>query len=131
MTQDDLLVLHHLRAAWAGGVRQDAAARALAVSPGRAGGRVAAWGFARAAEVLARGARRPLRIGQGLAPSADEARLIRLANALSASDRPAARAEAAWLVKGEAVDALMQALSPAACALQGNAAPRLKNAARA
>lgn len=131
ITQDDLLILHHLRAAWIGGAAQDASATSLAACPGRAEGRVAAWSLGKAAGVLAYAARRPLVIGQGLAPSADERQALRTARALAANDWRAAEDAALWLVRREAVPALAQAFAPAACALHGRAAPRRRNAASA
>ena len=131
MDQDDLLVLHHLRAAWAGGETQAAAAKTLTVCPGRAEGRVAAWALDKAAGMLAHASRRRLRIGGGLAPSADEAQLLRVARALAANDWQSAEDAGLWLVRRDAAPALAQALAPAACALYGRAAPRRRNAARA
>lgn len=131
MDQDDLLILHHLRAAWAGGEARARAADALTVSPGRAEGRVAAWALNKVVGVLEHAARRRLRIGESLAPSADEAQLLRVASALAASDWQEAEDAGLWLVRRDAVPALTQALAPAACALYGRAAPRRRNAARA
>ena len=130
-TQDDLLALHHLRAAWAGGERRIASGAALAAHPGRAEGRVAHWSFGRAASVLGAAARRRLVIAEGIVPSADERQLLRVMRALAEGDRRGAEAASLWLVRRDATAELAQALSPAACALHGRASPRRQNAASA
>ena len=139
ITQDDLALLHHLRAAWAGGNARARSGASLAAVPGRAEGRVAHWAFGRAAGILEHAARRRLVIGAGLAPSADETALLRVARALGQGDWRAAGDAALWIVRRDAVDAFLSALAPAACALygpgrrtgQGKAAPRRLNAATA
>ena len=131
ITQDDLALLHHLRAAWAGGNARARSGASLAAVPGRAEGRVAHWAFGRTAGVLEHAARRALRIGEGLAPSRDERQLLRVARALAAGDWRGAEDAALWLVRRDAVPALVQAFAPAACALQGRAAPRRMKAASA
>ena len=135
ITQDDLATLHHLRAAWEGGEARALSGASLAAVPGRAEGRVAHWAFGRAADVLEHAARRRLKIGSGLAPSADEIALLRIARALGSSDWRTAEDAALWLVRRDAVSAFLNALAPAACALyrgdQGKAAPRRLNAATA
>lgn len=130
-TQDDLLFLHHLRAAHAGGEARLISGAALAVVPGRAEGRVAHWAFGRAAETLGYAARRRLSIGTGIVPSQDERQLLAIAHALSDGDWDRAEDTALWLVRRDAAHAFVQALAPAACALYGKAAPRRRNAARA
>ena len=130
-SQDDLAVLHHLRAAWIGGQARLSSGRSLAAVPGRAEGRVAHWAFGRAAAVLAHAARRRLVIGETLAPSADERQLLRIARALAVGDWAGAQDAALWLVRRDASDALVRGFAPAACAFYGKAAPRLRNAATA
>jgi hypothetical protein len=134
ITQDDLWTLRHLRAAIAGGAAADASEAALAQWPGRAEGRVAAWSFSRAATILRRAGRRAVTVGQGLAPTADEAALLRVVRCLTERDWQGAEDAALWLVRRDAARDLAQALAPATCAYgpaYGKAAPRRAQAASA
>ena len=130
VTQDDLRFLTLFRAAWIGGPDRAAAEASLRVEPGRAAGRVAAWSLHRAAEALRRGARRRLVIGEGLAPSADERRLMLAARQVARGEEGAAET-LRWLARapfaGEAADRLTEI----ACVAYGYAAPRRAKAASA
>ncbi|WP_031549027.1 hypothetical protein [Parvularcula oceani] len=132
ITQDDLWTLRHLRAAWsADETERRASAEALAQYPGRAEGRVAGWAFSRAASALARNARRPLRIGEGIVPSHDERTLLKVARAVAENDWDAADSAARWLIRRNGVADFTEALAPAACAAYGRSAPRRAKTAHA
>lgn len=129
--QDDLWVLRHLRAAWNGGDDLRQSERALCQEPGRAAGRVAAWAFGRAARLLDHAARRRIRLGDGLAPTADERALLAIARQIAEGDEDGAALSASWLMRKGAADDLIDALSPALASAYGKAAFRRQIAARA
>ena len=131
ITQDDLRLLSLFRAAWTGGPALREAEASLRATPGRAAGRVAGWSLTRAAEALRRGARRSLRIGGTLTPSADEQRLVLACRALAAGDDEAARETLRWLAAPGDAGRAAERLAPAACALYGYAAPRRQKAVSA
>lgn len=113
VSQNDLWLLTHLRAAWSGDDAIKArSAAALCEFPGRAQGRVAAWAFGKFAAVLGRGARRTLSIGEELVPSADERRILSVFHAMAADGEVAAADAARWLVRGDHTDALIRSIAP-------------------
>ena len=131
VTQADLRFLYLLRGAWAGGADRAAAEGSLRAEPGRAAGRVAAWSLRRAVASLGQGARRRLIVGESLAPSADERRLIAAARQLSQGEARAAEDTLAWLVRAPFAGLVADALREGACAAYGYAAPRRAKAASA
>ncbi|MFP4519327.1 MAG: hypothetical protein ACLFQ5_07725 [Oceanicaulis sp.] len=112
----DLAALDVLRARLSGdGDAYDAAAATLHEQPGRAAGRVAAWSLARAADMLASQARRPVRLGAiGGPPTPPESQMLSIITALSRGDLHTARRRAEFLVRPAGVDPLLERLSPAA-----------------
>lgn len=113
LNQDDLLLLHHLRAQASGDEALVCRSKqALAEEPGRAAGQVAAWALGRTVAHLRRFARRGWRLEGGVMPSAQEARLLTMIRAIHAYDYNAARQAAEWIVRSEEVDALVDRASP-------------------
>jgi hypothetical protein len=111
--QDDLLLLHHLRAQAGDCCRQREASRvALADDPGRAAGRVLAWSIGRTVTQVQRFGRRSFEPGSSLTPNPTEARMLRIVRALSQGDREAAGREAEWLVGQGFVADLLDRMAP-------------------
>ena len=129
--QDDLRLLSLLRAVWAGGADARAAEASLGACPGRAAGRVAAWSLCRALTALRTGARRPVRIGEGLAPSPDERVLLEAARRVAAGEEEAATEGLRWLVRASHAADLAARLRDVAGVVHGYAAPRRAKAATA
>lgn len=96
------------------------AAEVLHETPGRAAGRVAAWSLGRAGDVIARYARRPVRLGEPGAPATvPERQILMILDALAADDAKLAREGARFLVRPDAVDLLIDRLTPASRAVAG------------
>jgi len=113
--QDDLLLLHHLRAHASGcRLRMKHSHEALAEDPGRAAARITSWALGRSVAQIQRHARRGWRFGQNLAPNAQEARFLEMVRALSVGDHVAAEQAALWLVPSRDVDVLLDRAAPLA-----------------
>ena len=114
-------MIEHFRAHWFDRIAQgstlaDRSAAELAVSPGRAEGRVAHWSLCRAVAALQRGARRPLHIGAIGAPTTtpSERAFLSVLNAMANGDQALAQRHAEWLVHKSALPGLLGAISPLA-----------------
>lgn len=114
VTQDDLLLLSHLRAHACGGECCDKSRRALSENPGRAAGRVLSWSLLRVAAHAERFGRRGWRCGEGMVPTAQEARVLAMVRALAVGDDKAAEAAALWLVPRREVATLLDRATPLA-----------------
>lgn len=113
LNQDDLLLLHHLRAAFSGDqARIGQSKEALTQEPGRAAGQVACWALSRTTDHLKRFGRRGWAMEQGIVPNAQEVRLLQMIRAIKAYDKASARQAAEWLVASEQVDTLIDRASP-------------------
>lgn len=111
--QDDLLLLKHLRAHAIGNDEQRATSKdALALEPGRAAGRVAAWALERTVSHLQRFARRGWSLRRDLVPGAQEVRLAAMIRAIAERRLDDAREAALWLVPGQHAAALIDRASP-------------------
>ena len=131
LNQDDLLLLHHLRAqASRVPERVYCSKEALAQEPGRAAGQVATWALTRTVAHLQRHARRGWSLEQSLVPSAQECRLIQMIRSIHAYDYDAARDAAQWLVVSDQVDQLVDRASPL-ISFYGAPAAERRTAARA
>ncbi|MEM1380399.1 MAG: hypothetical protein AAGH41_07235 [Pseudomonadota bacterium] len=112
MTQDDLLLLHHLRAHACGGTCLEASKKSLSQDPGRAAGRVLSWSLGRVASHLAKFGRRSWRCGDGLVPTPQEARTLVMIRSLAQYNRQAAENAALWLVSRKEVTTLLERAAP-------------------
>mgnify|MGYP006280103925 CR=1 FL=1 len=98
----------------------DRAVAALHERPGRAAGRVAAWSLGRAADMIARYARRPIRLGAESAPATvQERQILMILDAIAGGDDALARDGARFLVQPNAVELLIERLTPASRAVAG------------
>lgn len=113
LNQDDLLLLHHLRAQASGDdERVQDSKLALSEEPGRAAGQVACWALSRTTQHLQRHARRAWALNGGVVPSPQEVRLLQMIRSIHAYQYEAARQAAQWLVSSEEVDVLIDRASP-------------------
>ena len=110
-----------IRARLSGDAEAEArAASSLHERPGRAAGRVAAWSLGRAAEIIARHARRPVRLGEEAAPATvQERQILMILDAIAQGDDALARDGARFLVQPNAVKRLIERLTPASRAVAG------------
>ncbi|MEM9840324.1 MAG: hypothetical protein AAF830_14365 [Pseudomonadota bacterium] len=129
VTQDDLLLLNHLRAHACGGKCFDQSRQALSQEPGRAAGRVLSWSLGRVAAHVKRFGRKGWRCGKGMVPTGQETRVLGMVRALAAFDQPAAEAAALWLVpRGEVATLLERAMPLTAFYTADDAARRAATA---
>lgn len=110
--QDDLLLIHHLRAHQEGGDARELSREALANEPGRAAGRVMSWSLDRVTACLDRHARRVDCCQRSLVPSTAERRLTQVVRALARRDRMGAEETALWLVPKREVQGFLDRLAP-------------------
>lgn len=111
--QDDLLLLHHLRAHASGECcRMNASKEALTEEPGRAAGRVASWSIDRTLAVIQRSGRRGFGMSDSLVPTPQEKRLLDVVRSLADYDRESAAEAALWLVPKREVPSLLDRLAP-------------------
>jgi hypothetical protein len=117
----EVSMIEHFRAHWFDQIAQgstlaDRSAAELAVSPGRAEGRIAHWSLCRAVAALRHGARRPLHIGAIGAPTAtpSERAFLSVLDAMANGDQALAQRHAEWLVHKSALPGLLGAITPLA-----------------
>jgi len=112
VNQDDLLLLHHIRAHACQGACLERSKRSLSADPGRAAGRVLSWSLTRLVAHVERHGRLGWRCGEGLVPTAQEIRLVMMVRALAEYDRPSAEQAAMWLVPRREVSKLIERAAP-------------------
>ncbi|NRA29952.1 MAG: hypothetical protein HRU11_06780 [Parvularculaceae bacterium] len=114
VTQDDLLLLHHVRSHACGGNCLARSIESLSVEPGRAAGKVLSWSLSRVVAHVERFGRRGWRCGDGVVPTAQEVRLLSMVKALAAYDRAGAEQAAMWLVPRREIAKLIERATPLA-----------------